>query len=125
MFFPRREPMSPYDYHSQQYGGYQQPPYPNHPMYWQGPPHYEQHTQAPYPQHNQSAPTAGGAPPTPQAFQQYGRTKASISLANAFKNEDGQFDFEKTTNTIDQVLRVGGQISPLVKQVGSLFSPKA
>jgi len=42
-------------------------------------------------------------------------------IMNAFLKHDGSFDFEKTFQTVNQITSTFQQVSPLVKQVGSLF----
>ncbi|UOE92624.1 YppG family protein [Alkalihalobacillus sp. LMS39] len=38
-----------------------------------------------------------------------------------FTSENGKFDINKTTKTVDQVVKTWNQAAPLVKQVGTLF----
>ncbi|WP_216827826.1 YppG family protein [Alkalihalobacterium elongatum] len=47
------------------------------------------------------------------------------ALLNAFKGEDGKFDISKTFQTVDQLVKTVNQISPLVKSMSSMFTPKA
>ncbi|WP_078595401.1 YppG family protein [Evansella clarkii] len=89
------------------------PPYQSQGMYWQ----------QPYQAHNgQQTNSRPGGANYPQGQPQPPRPGAGI--LSAFKTKDGKFDFDKASTTIDQVVKVGNQISPLVKQVGSFFSTK-
>lgn len=116
MFYPMNQMRLP----NQEYQSYPyQPPYPQQPLYWQNIPQQGQQF-GQMPQQNTGAPPNGASVFPSQQW----RPKANINLMNAFKNEEGKFDFEKTAMTIDQVMKVGNQISPLVKQVGAIFSKK-
>lgn len=119
MFFPMN-PMRPPHY--DQYPYHSNAPYPYNPMYWQNPPYAGQQ---PYQHGMQQMPgVASNGRQPPYSNQPFGRPKSSISIMNAFKNEEGKFDFEKTSSTINQVMKVGNQISPLVKQVSDIFIKK-
>ncbi|ADU30943.1 YppG family protein [Evansella cellulosilytica] len=101
------------------------PQYPPQQMYWQQP--IQQQAQAPLQQRPQQQGFNGGNLAQAQGFQQPQPPqppKPKSSFMNAFKNEEGKFDFEKTSTTIDQVMKVGNQISPIVKSVGSIFGTK-
>lgn len=41
---------------------------------------------------------------------------------SAFITPDGKFDFAKTFQTVDQVVKTVNQVSPIVKQVSSFFT---
>lgn len=119
LFFPMNSMRPPSHHH------YPYPYQPPHPfaqpnMYWQPPPVKEQKHQTQHMQ--QQAGNMNGM--LPFANNSFPRPKSNIHLMNAFLNDEGKFDFEKTASTIDQVMKVGNQISPLVKQVGALFSKK-
>ncbi len=45
-------------------------------------------------------------------------------LSSMFMGENGKFDFNKASNALDQVVKTANQVSPIVKQIGSLFTPK-
>ncbi|WP_307323177.1 YppG family protein [Evansella vedderi] len=111
------------------------PPYQHFPPYWQQQPQQQQQ-QRPQQSQQQEQPQQTQQQQQQQQPQQafqgnlgpYGYPplppRPTTSFMNAFKNEQGKFDFEKTSNTIDQVVKLGNQISPIVKQVGSLFGAK-
>lgn len=45
-------------------------------------------------------------------------------LSGMFTGDNGKFDFNKASNAIDQVVKTANQVSPIVKQIGALFTPK-
>ncbi|MBU9710258.1 YppG family protein [Evansella tamaricis] len=74
-------------------------------------PNQQQHQ--PFPQHY---PGGFGGPGYPHPYARPGS-----GFLSAFKTKDGKFDFEKASTTLDQVVHLGNQISPIVKQVGGFF----
>ncbi|SDY79290.1 YppG-like protein [Evansella caseinilytica] len=112
MYFPPnhgrqyRPPQAAYHSYPQgMYGPPQQPP----AHYWQPP--------GTSPGQPYNANPEGTTPPQPAQ-------RPASSILSAFKTKDGKFDFNKASTTIDQVVKVGNQISPIIKQVGGLFSSK-
>ena len=94
------------------------PTYQQNGMYWQ-------HYQNPNPlQHQFNGPNQFNGPQQggPVYPQQQPRPRSDMWAA--FKTKDGKFDFDKASNTLDQVVKVGSQISPIVKQVGGFFITK-
>ncbi|MBU9720529.1 MULTISPECIES: YppG family protein [Bacillaceae] len=73
----------------------------------------QQPNQQQYPHHFHGGYVGPGYPPP--------YSRPGPGFLSAFKTEDGKFDFDKASNTLDQVVNLGNQISPIVKQVGGLF----
>jgi hypothetical protein len=46
------------------------------------------------------------------------------SSLGVFGAQDGTFDFQKAVSQFDQLMKTANQISPIVKQLGSLFTIK-
>ncbi len=114
----------------QQMSGYQQPYYhPAFPTSQQQFPGYPPPQHNPYPWGNGQQMGAvhghynyGGFPPYGGGgYNQPYSPPMSGMLAN-FQTKDGKFDFNKAFTTVDQVMKTANQISPLMKQVGSLFT---
>lgn len=57
----------------------------------------------------------------PQSFTPLSAKHNRPPIMNAFLKQDGSFDFEKTFQTVHQISNTFQQVSPLMKQVGSLF----
>lgn len=98
-----------YYYPQQQYPYYPGPqqPYGGYPMQQPNQQNFIQ--QQPQPdQYNQQQPSQQPGP----------------SLSSMFTGENGKFDFNKASSTIDQVVKTANQVSPIVKQLGALFTPK-
>lgn len=65
----------------------------------------------------------------PNAVQQYNQKQQNpqqgpSSPLGMFTGADGSFDFQKAVNSFDQVMKTANQMSPIMKQLGSLFTPK-
>lgn len=41
-----------------------------------------------------------------------------------FTKPDGTFDFQKAANSFDEIMKTANQVSPIMKQLGSLFAQK-
>ncbi|PSL51340.1 YppG-like protein [Salsuginibacillus halophilus] len=97
----------------------QQPPFMHHqpqrpmPMRPMHPPMTPFHRQEPF------VPPAfhGRLEPPMQARPRYNQFKY------AFTNPNGEFDVQKTMQTIDTAMKTYHQVSPLLRMLPSLFSP--
>lgn len=103
--YPYHQNMQPYHYQNQfqhpyQYGPYYSPTY-YPPPNLQG---QQQNSQAPQGEQNQQPPQ------NPQP--------------GLFTGPDGTFDFQKAVSQFDEMMKTANQVSPIMKQLGSLFTPK-
>ncbi|MDG5789512.1 YppG family protein [Evansella sp. AB-P1] len=135
MYFP---PFHGRNYHQSMNNGMYPPQFYQQSNYWQQPNQppmqqnqgqqqsQQQNTQQPpqsqsQQQQMQHAPFFHGGPGG-YSYPPHGMQKTSFM--SAFKTKDGKFDFEKASTTIDQVMKIGNQVSPIVKQVGGFFTTK-
>lgn len=78
-----------------------------------------------YPQGQQSVQQHQN-PQSQQNVQQQNQQQSQgyPSPMGLFTGPDGSFDFQKAINSFDQVMKTANQVSPIMKQIGSLFRPK-
>ncbi|MBB5172261.1 YppG family protein [Texcoconibacillus texcoconensis] len=116
---------SPFQVHHQYFSQPQMPPpqqgYSGHlpPQPITQPPQQQPPQQQPVnaqPQQTQEAQQTG--------LQQHPPRTQPANWIKAFQKEDGSFDFDKATATVDQVVKTANQIHPLVKQMSNWFTLK-
>ncbi|WP_078554166.1 YppG family protein [Bacillus alkalicellulosilyticus] len=107
------------------YGGGQQmaqPPFPSgnqpsqQPQQGQGQGQPQQGAQQQQTQNQQP-----GFPPGATGYPPYGPQPGGFNFLAAFTDETGKFNLTKTQKTVDDVVKTVNQVTPLMKQMGSIF----
>ncbi|OIJ18727.1 hypothetical protein BKP45_15695 [Anaerobacillus alkalidiazotrophicus] len=100
-------------------------PFPLYPHYPMNPYHYQNPYHHPYGYYGQPHPfwyqqnMYQGQNSTPQTNQP-GSNPPQGMLTGA----DGTFDFQKAIKQFDEIMKAANQMSPIMKQIGSLFIKK-
>ncbi len=113
--YPYYQQMQPFSYYSNENPYISHPDFPYsylHPTQLQQLMHLQQPIHRPTSYHYQFTPTQ-------QMLYGFHQQPSWLS---SFKNPQGGFDFQKTFQTVDQVIKTVNQVSPLVKQFSSLFT---
>lgn len=111
---------------------HQFPYYPHQNHYYYQNHHYGYHTPyyPPMPYHQSPAP-----PPPPGAQGQQNQGQAQLGgqqqsqpqgspPAHPFLGPGGSFDFQKAVGQFEEMVKTVNQVSPIMKQIGALFTPK-
>ncbi|QQK76220.1 hypothetical protein HUG15_12055 [Salicibibacter cibarius] len=91
------------------------------------PPHYEEPYMYPPRPYPPSLPPISGQPYGSPGAPAYGnagkkpRPPAVSGIMTGFTNENGQLDVQKTMATIDTAVKTYQQVSPMIKQLSSIF----
>lgn len=94
-----------------------------HPYHYQNPNYY------PYGHYGtgQTAPNFNQPQPHlqwPNSQGQQSTHQQPLGPTGMFTGPDGSFDFNKAISSFDQIMKTANEVSPIMKQIGSIFMPK-
>ncbi|AXF55017.1 YppG family protein [Salicibibacter kimchii] len=99
----------------------------NHPQHRPRPSHYEEPYMYPPRPYPPSLPPISGplnGNPPPPVYGNAGKKPmppAVSGIMTGFTNENGNLDVQKTMTTIDTAVKTYQQVSPMIKQLSSIF----
>ncbi|KUP08021.1 hypothetical protein Q73_07935 [Bacillus coahuilensis m2-6] len=101
-----------------QYANQQSYTYPTGQSYFQNPLQAEEYHYFPKQVQTQNLPAYQNPYPKGSFLMDKGKGN---TIMNSFKNQEGQFDFNKVMNTTGQLMGAVNQMSAVVKGIGSMF----